>query len=59
MILQVTKILLAALYCPALSLTLPRHNGLEVKLLHARVDKNDDIRFMLLSVIIIAPPVAR
>jgi hypothetical protein len=59
MILQVTKILLAALYCPALSLTLPCYDGPEVKLLHTRVDKNDDVRPMLLSVIIIAPPVAR
>jgi hypothetical protein len=41
MILQVTKIFLATLCCPALSLTLPRHNGPEVKLLHARVDTND------------------
>ena len=58
-ILQVTKTLLATFCCSALPLTLPRYDKPEVKLLHTRVDKNDDVRPMLLSVIIIAPPVAR
>lgn len=51
-ILQVTKTLLATFYCSASPLTFPRHNGPEVKLSHARVDKNDDSRLMLLSFVL-------